>query len=203
MGIIRALELYDPSENVKFLSYASTWIKNYMQNYTKDNTLIRLPADIGYYLRKARKGYALTGIVPTLDQLTDSMDIPRSKAEIVIGLLSRKEVSLDSPIGSEEGDSVLGDTIKDESSIEGILKTEIVNDLTSLLKVRKDALDPRSLKVIEMLFIEDNGLSLEDVGKDIGISKERVRQIRNKAFRTIRRHMAQNGSFDRGLGDYL
>ncbi len=179
LGLIRALESYESSRGWKFISYAVWWIKVYITRYINDRaTMIRLPANkkikIQKALKSAKKGERLDSEIQQLI------------------LLSERGLSLDSPIASDSGIS-FSDVIADERQVSPDTSIDIERDkcLTHLLL---KGLPTREADVLKRFYGIDsnNSETLKEISETMGISKERIRQIRDKALFKLRKSPYQS-----------
>ena len=202
IGLLTAARKFDYTLQYRFSTYATKWIRQRISRYLMNHAgLIRVPEHTAEKIRKIQSAAAQLrqelGTEPTGGEIAERLDMQPDKVEQLLSL-APEVCSLDTPVGTEE-DSTLGTLIPDDQMLqpqEELVRQELDRAIDSLL----GALDARQQQILRLRYGMEDGIchSLEDIGKRLGISKERVRQIESQAMDKL-----QKLGLSMGLEDFL
>jgi RNA polymerase primary sigma factor len=190
IGLMKAVDKFEYQRGYKFSTYATWWIRQAITRAIADQArTIRIPVHmietINKLIRTSRQLVQEMGREPTPEEIAERMDLPLEKVRRVLKI-AKEPISLETPIGEEE-DSSLGDFIEDKavvSPVEAVIKGNLSDQTARVLST----LTPREEKVLRMRFGigEKSDHTLEEVGQDFNVTRERIRQIEAKALRKLR-----------------
>jgi RNA polymerase primary sigma factor len=190
IGLMKAVDKFEYQRGYKFSTYATWWIRQAITRAIADQArTIRIPVHmietINKLIRTSRQLVQEMGREPTPEEIAERMELPLEKVRRVLKI-AKEPISLETPIGEEE-DSSLGDFIEDKgvvSPLEAVIKGNLSDQTAKVLST----LTPREEKVLRMRFGigEKSDHTLEEVGQDFAVTRERIRQIEAKALRKLR-----------------
>jgi RNA polymerase primary sigma factor len=190
IGLMKAVDKFEYKRGYKFSTYATWWIRQAITRAIADQArTIRIPVHmietINKLIRTSRHLVQKLGREPTPEEIAERMDLPLDKVRKILKI-AREPISLETPIGEEE-DSHLGDFIEDKKAISP-LEAAIRYDLQRQINYALETLTPREEKVLRKRFGigESTDHTLEEVGQDFEVTRERIRQIEAKALRKLR-----------------
>lgn len=199
LGLIKAVDKFEPNINCRFSTYATWWIKQAIERAIMNQTrIIRLPVhvsdDIKKLYRETLDFYQTYKREPSVDELSDRLEMSLEYVQRLLNY-AKKIASMDSPL-SEEDDFSLNDTIEDERIMPFDALLESI-DIADKVKKMVSLLDEKERKIVTMRYGLDGGVpqTLEVIGKVFNVTRERIRQIEMKALSKLRKLIKEEGYF--------
>ena len=189
LGLIKAAEKFDETRGFKFISYAVWWIRqSILQALAEQSRIVRLPLNQVGSLNKINKAFSRfeqeNERRPSPEELADSLDLPAEKVADTLRV-SGRHISVDAPFVEGEDNSLLDVLVNDDSPIAD--RTLINESLSTEVERALSTLTERERDIIKLFFgINTQEMTLEEIGKKFGLTRERVRQIKEKAIRRLR-----------------
>jgi RNA polymerase primary sigma factor len=192
MGLIRAAKKFDETKGFRFISYAVWWIRqSIMQALADQSRIVRIPLNkVGLTSKVSKAAQQLEQNFerePTAEEISEYLDLDLDEVSSTMSFNSR-HVSIDSPIG-EDGDGTMIDIMENENvdAVDGESQKE---SMMYEIELALNSLPPKQQMVLKSLYGigMDRPLGMEDIGEEMGLTRERVRQIRDQALITLRRH---------------
>jgi RNA polymerase primary sigma factor len=192
IGLMKAVERFDPSKGAKLSTYGAWWIKQAIRRaLANQSKTIRLPVHVGdkilHMRRAAMKLQEILGREPTDEELAEELDTTSARVA-ELRAASIRPASLDAPIGDEEDANRYGDLVQDENAENPYLELEEKTN-TQLLRELVETLPRREQTILRYRFGLDGGTekTLEEVGQEFGVTRERIRQIQNMALSKLKK----------------
>jgi len=192
IGLIKAANKFDETKGFKFISYAVWWIRqSILQALAEQARIVRLPLNKVGTLSKINKTFSALEQEferePTSDELAEVLDLSRSDVSDTLRV-SGKHVSMDAPFEDSGDSNALVDVLIDDDALQADVYLEQVESLKTELNRSLNTLTPRQKEILKMYFGigNEHNMSLEDIGESFGLTRERVRQIKDKAINRLR-----------------
>ena len=189
LGLIKAAEKFDETRGFKFISYAVWWIRqSILQAIAEQSRIVRLPLNqvgsVNKINRALNKFEQVNERRPSVDEISEEVDLPKEKIDEAININGR-HVSVDAPFSEGDESSLLDVLINDDSPMAD--RTLVLESLKAEINTALKSLTERERNIVEAFFgINQPELTLEEIGVKFGLTRERVRQIKEKAIRRLR-----------------
>ena len=195
VGLIKAAERFDETRGFKFISYAVWWIRqSILQALAEQSRIVRLPLNqvgaAGKINRLLSKFEQENERRPSADEISDQINLPKEKVDEALNV-SGRHVSVDAPFSEGEDNSLLDILINDDAPLadNALVQESLKTEVSAVL----DTLEPRERNIIEAFFgINQPEMTLEEIGTKYGLTRERVRQIKEKAIHHLRENRKNN-----------
>ena len=193
VGLMQALKKFDPGRGVKFSYYASYWIKAYILKYIMDNWRMvkvgttQAQRKLFYNLRKERDKIIKEGLTPGPKLLAERLGVTETEVEEMdMRLSAGREMSLDAPIGPDSDQTQISLLPSDTEGAESLLaKSQLKSLLKDKLALFRETLSPRETIILEKRLLAETPVTLQEIGEEFGISRERVRQLEERLKKTL------------------
>lgn len=198
IGLMQAVKKYDPYKGVKLSSYAAWWIRAYILRYILNNhRLVKLGTTqaqrkLFFNLKKEKAKLSAMGIEPTPERIAESLDVTKDEVVQMDRRMSAGDASLDAPVGSDEGRSVARIELMPSKSgrIDDILADEEIGDmLTQKMYEFGEKLEGKEKRIFDERLLSDDPMTLQQLGDEFGVSRERVRQIEKRLLQKLKNHI--------------
>ncbi len=204
VGLLQAVKRYDPYQGVKLSSYAVYWIRAYILKYLLDNIrLVRLGTTraqrkLFFRLNKEKRALEAQGFEVEPRLIAERLDVSEADVRDMEARLAEGDLSIDAPVNREEGSAVFGDFLAGggESAEELVADSELRRVFLENVHAFAEGLDARERQIVEQRILADEPRTLQDIGEEFGVSRERVRQLEARIVDRLREYLQRES---RGL----
>jgi RNA polymerase sigma-32 factor len=200
LGLLKGVQRFDPHRGVKLSSYAAYWIRAYILKYLIDNIrLVRMGSSraerkLFFQLNRARRELERAGFAAEPKLLAEKLDVKESEVIDMERRLSQSDLSIDAPTSDESGSATFGDFLASPgASVESLVADE---DMRATFREIVDAfavdLDERGQQILRERVLADEPRTLQEIGNDLGVTRERVRQLEKKLVDQLREYLREN-----------
>jgi RNA polymerase sigma-32 factor len=198
LGLMTAVSKFDPERGTRFVTYAGYWIRAFvLETVVRSTTMVgggtgALRSKLFFRLRRERARIAATQLDPDtqIELLAEQFETTPVRMRKMLAQLDARELSLDAPVHDESRDT-LGASLPDTAAPidEAMDRTRTDARVAEILKVALKDLDPRERYIVEQRLLSDDEASLASLGRELGVSRERARQLETRAKRKLRKHL--------------
>ncbi|XPV76419.1 MAG: RNA polymerase sigma factor RpoD/SigA [Desulfovibrio sp.] len=199
VGLMKAVQKFDPEKGIKFSYYAAFWVKAYILKYIMDNwRLVKIGTTqtqrkLFYNLNKERQRLQVLGFDPTTQTLSENLDVSEQEIDEMDQRLSRNDMSLNVPLG-EDSDATRMDFLPSLSP--GVEETLANNQMTDLLLANLRKIEPdlneKEQVILNQRLLSDDPVTLREIGEQFGVTRERVRQIEARLLQKMKEYLSKN-----------
>ncbi|MFO7817442.1 MAG: RNA polymerase factor sigma-32, partial [Desulfovibrionales bacterium] len=199
VGLMKALQKFDPDKEIKFSYYAAFWVKAYILKFIMDNwRMVKIGTTqaqrkLFYNLNKEKQRLESMGISPDSEAISDSLQVTRSDVDQMQQRMGMNDLSLDMPYG-EDGETTPMNFIPalDTGTEDKVLQEETAFLLKEHIKEIEPDLNPKEKEILEKRLLAESPITLREIGEKFGITRERVRQIESRLLQKIKNQMSDN-----------
>jgi len=200
VGLLKAVEKFDPEKGIKFSYYAAFWIKAYILKFIMDNwRLVKIGTTqnqrkLFYNLNKERQELQKLGLTPDAETLSERLNVEEKEVIEMAQRMAHQDMSLDTPFGSEDSNITHLDMVPAlEASVEeNLAKREISEHIKQKIKEIEPKLNEKEKDILYLRLLASNPLTLREIGEKYGITRERVRQIENRLLQKLKEHFSSS-----------
>jgi RNA polymerase sigma-32 factor len=200
LGLLQAVQRFDPYAGTKLASYAAYWIRAYILKYLMDNIRLvklggtRAERKLFFRLGREKRELERQGFLPEPRLIAERLDVPESEVVAMEQRLSGGELSLDAPVGDEEGSASYGDFVaaKDPSAEATVSDENLRETFLKHVQAFAQGLGPRQRRILDARVLADEPLTLQQLGDEMKLTRERVRQLEKELVDDLREYLKTN-----------
>jgi RNA polymerase sigma-32 factor len=200
LGLVQAVQRFDPYQGAKLSSYAVYWIRAYILKYLIDNIrLVRMGSSraerkLFFRLNREKRELERRGFEVEPKLLAERLDVTEDDVTHMEQRLAEGEISFDAPVSHEEDGAIFGDFIQAEtqSSEEKVANAELRHSFMAHVRTFAESLGERQQEIVSRRILSDDPETLQELGQDFGVSRERVRQLENQIVSDLRGYLREN-----------
>ncbi|MEM7645941.1 MAG: RNA polymerase factor sigma-32 [Pseudomonadota bacterium] len=196
VGLMHAVKEFNPYKGARLITYAVWWIKGYIQDYLmKQHSMVKIGTThnqrkLFYNLEKEKAKLDRMGMEPTVALLSDRLGVPEKDVKMMEQRLSRKDLSLDQPVGEDESSSLLDfESSGDVDAAEQLIQNESITQLNQVLEKLAEKLSEKETYILKNRLLNDEPMKLQEIGNEWGVSREAVRQMEARLLKKIKKEL--------------